>query len=79
MNKIIGCGSITDGSYKLEIHIMNFSYDEYLELEIKKGDKVKITGIMQAGGKNIYIYYYNSKTLILKYYIFYLSFLINIK
>jgi len=31
INKSIDCGSITDGSYKLEIHIMNFINNDYYE------------------------------------------------
>lgn len=56
LNKFIGYGSITDGSFKLEIHIMNFSDEDIVELDLKKGDKIEITGIMQTNGKNIYIY-----------------------
>jgi len=38
LNKIIGYGSITDGTYKLEVHILDFEDAKYSELEIKKGD-----------------------------------------
>lgn len=55
LNKTIGYGSITDGTYKLEIHIINFVYDDYLEIGIFKGDKINITGIMQTTS-NIYLY-----------------------
>jgi len=37
-NKIIGYGSITDGIYKVEVHILNFTNNDYLELGIYKGD-----------------------------------------
>ncbi|XP_070171020.1 uncharacterized protein [Polyergus mexicanus] len=56
LNKFISCGSITDGIYKLEVHIINFSYDDFLKLEINKGDKIEIIGIMQTSG-NRYLYY----------------------
>jgi len=29
LNKKIGCGSITDRTYKLEIHIINFEENNY--------------------------------------------------
>jgi len=48
---MIGCGSITDGTYKLEVHILNFNEDDYYEMEISKGDKIKIVGTMYATGK----------------------------
>lgn len=48
MNKIIGCGAITDGTYKLKIHVINFSNDDYFLYDIKKDDHVEIIGIMQA-------------------------------
>jgi len=47
-NKLIGCGSITDGIYKIETHIMNFTNDEYSDLQINKGDKIELIGIMQT-------------------------------
>ncbi|XP_025270991.1 uncharacterized protein LOC112639896 [Camponotus floridanus] len=50
MNKIIGCGAITDGTFKLEIHVINFSNDDYTLLDIRKGDHVEIIGIMQTTG-----------------------------
>ncbi|XP_071574402.1 uncharacterized protein [Temnothorax nylanderi] len=46
LDKMIGCGSITDGEFKLEVHIMNFNEEEYYNL--RKGDKVKVNGIMQS-------------------------------
>ncbi|XP_026828252.1 uncharacterized protein LOC113562612, partial [Ooceraea biroi] len=54
LNKLIGYGSITDGTYKLEIHIVNFYIDEYCAMGISKGDKIEITGTMQTS--NIYVY-----------------------
>ncbi|XP_036138393.1 uncharacterized protein LOC105832794 [Monomorium pharaonis] len=42
-----GCGSITDGTYKLEIHIKNFSRTDYLELGIGKGDKISVIGTIK--------------------------------
>lgn len=55
LNKIIGYGSLTDGNYKLEIHIINFNQDEYLSLDIFKGDKIEVIGVMQTTS-NIYLY-----------------------
>jgi len=58
LNKKIGCGSITDGYFKLEVHIINFEKDDY---EFMKGDKIKVIGEMQYTSKkclNIYYYYY---------------------
>ncbi|KAL0128620.1 hypothetical protein PUN28_003774 [Cardiocondyla obscurior] len=48
MNKIVGYGSITDGTFKLEVRILNFSNDEYLKKKINKGDHINIIGISQA-------------------------------
>ncbi|XP_036144312.1 uncharacterized protein LOC118646119 [Monomorium pharaonis] len=48
LNKIIGCGSITDGEYKLEVHIMNFNENDYNYLDFKKGSKIKIIGTIQT-------------------------------
>lgn len=53
---MIGCGSITDGEYKMEVHIINFSHDDYFELDINKGDELEVIGIMQIIG-NVNIYY----------------------
>jgi len=47
----IGCGSITDSIFKLEVHIINFSKDNYVQLIINKGDKIEITGVIQTGNK----------------------------
>jgi len=55
LNKLIGYGSVTDSKYKLEIHIINFVYDDYLDLDINKGDKIEVIGIMQTV---IYTYTY---------------------
>jgi len=55
LNKLIGYGSITDSKYKLEIHVINFVYDNYLDLGINKGDKIEVIGIMQTTD-NIYLY-----------------------
>lgn len=61
LNKVIGCGSLTDGVYKVEVHILNFSNNNYDELYIKKGDAVQIKGVMQLNGKNIFIFFTNLK------------------
>lgn len=53
MNKIIGCGAITDGTYKLEVHVINFNNDDYFVHDIKKGDHVEIIGIMQTTGNKL--------------------------
>jgi len=50
LNKKIGCGSITDGTYKLEIHIINFDENNYFKKDIHKGDKVEIIGIVSNTG-----------------------------
>lgn len=66
MNKIIGCGAITGGTYKLEVHVINFSNDDYFLHNIKKGDHVEITGIMQTTGNklNYSIFTYFSLTIV---------------
>jgi len=51
LNKVIGCGSLTDGIYKLEVHIVNFNDDDYLAQNIRKGDKIEVTGIIRNPGK----------------------------
>lgn len=33
---------------------MNFTEEDYLEYDIKKGDHIEVIGIMQATSKNIY-------------------------
>ncbi|CAL1685166.1 unnamed protein product [Lasius platythorax] len=48
LNIYIGYGSVTDGTFKLEIHIKNFMTNDYLKLEIKKGDKVEVIGVIQT-------------------------------
>lgn len=50
LNKIIGYGSITDGNFKLEVHILNFNNEEYLNLNLNKGDKIEIIGILSNAG-----------------------------
>jgi len=54
LDKIIGCGSITDGIFKVQIHIINFSEEAYYNLNINKGDKIEIIGVLQATNKSIY-------------------------
>jgi len=54
LDKIIGCGSITDGIFKLQVHIINFSEETYYTLNINKGDKIEIKGVLQTTSKNIY-------------------------
>lgn len=49
LNKMIGCGSITDGEFKLEVHIMNFNEQDYYDTNLVKGDKIEVIGIMQPG------------------------------
>lgn len=55
LNKKIGYGSITDGTFKLEVHIVNFNNEDYDSLEIYKGDKVQLIGSIRNKGINIYI------------------------
>jgi len=52
LNKIIGYGSLTDGTYKLEVHIINFNHEDYFDLDIKKGDKIEIIGTIYNRYKN---------------------------
>ncbi|CAL1685287.1 unnamed protein product [Lasius platythorax] len=42
-----GCGSITDGTYKLECHIQSFNDNDYKQLNLDKGDKIEIIGTMR--------------------------------
>lgn len=51
MNQVIGCGSITDGKYKLEVHITNYNHDDYSQLQLTKGDKVQVIGSIYNAGK----------------------------
>jgi len=53
LNKNIGCGSLTDGIYKLEIHIINFKEDDFYveDKEIRKGDKIEVVGKISNTGK----------------------------
>ncbi|XP_024871876.1 uncharacterized protein LOC112454612 [Temnothorax curvispinosus] len=63
LNKSIGCGSLTDGEYKLEIHIMNFNEETYCDLELVKGDKIKMTGKIQTTVDPPYFIVQNLKDL----------------
>lgn len=45
LNKIIGCGVVTDGTFKLEVHVINFNIDAYLDLDLRKDDKIQIIEI----------------------------------
>ncbi|XP_071577714.1 uncharacterized protein [Temnothorax nylanderi] len=47
LNKKIGCGAITDGNYKIEIHILNFDLNKYLQKKFKRGDKIQVVGNVQ--------------------------------
>lgn len=47
INKIIGIGSISDETYKIEVHVINFNDEDYSILDINKGDKVEITGYVR--------------------------------
>lgn len=58
--KLIGCGSVTDGTFKLEVHIINFINEEYSKMGINKGDKIEIIGVVQTTS-NIF----NNKTSII--------------
>lgn len=57
-NKTIGCGSVSDGKYKVEVHIINFDEEDYARLEIKKGDKVQIIGSVRNKSKYSFISVY---------------------
>ena len=50
-NMSYGCGSITDGQYKVTIQICN-----YTAIDIHKGDYVKDVGVVNRNG-NSYIYF----------------------
>ncbi|TGZ51579.1 Run domain beclin-1 interacting and cystein-rich containing, partial [Temnothorax longispinosus] len=47
-NKLIGCGSLTDGEFKLQVYIINFKEDEYDKFDLNKGDKMEAIGVMQT-------------------------------
>lgn len=49
LNKTIGYDSVTDNTYKLEIHIVNFIIDDYSKLNINKDDKVEMINVIQTG------------------------------
>jgi len=51
LNRSIGYGAITDGEYKMEVHIINFDEDEYNNLNLKKGDKIEIIAIVHGADK----------------------------
>ncbi|XP_036148837.1 uncharacterized protein LOC118647657 [Monomorium pharaonis] len=55
LNQVIGCGSITDGNYKMEVRVSNFNYDDYLDLEITKGDKIQIIGSIYNAADSPYL------------------------
>ncbi|KAL0128623.1 hypothetical protein PUN28_003776 [Cardiocondyla obscurior] len=58
LNKKIGCGAITDGMYKLEVHILEFSKIEYIKLNINKGNKIQNWINSSSGKKIIFIKLY---------------------
>jgi formylmethanofuran dehydrogenase subunit D len=35
----------------LETHILNFNEDDFDDLDLKKGDKIKVIGTIQTTGK----------------------------
>jgi len=53
LNKYIGNGSVTDETFKLEIHILNFSIDDYFKFNLNKGDIVEVIGIIQTKGNKL--------------------------
>ncbi|KAL0116342.1 hypothetical protein PUN28_009736 [Cardiocondyla obscurior] len=53
LNKKIGCGAITDGHFKLEVHISDFSINEFKMLNINKGSKIQIIGLIQTTASQI--------------------------
>jgi len=65
LNKYIGYDSVTDGTFKLEIHILNFSIDDYYKLNLNKGDKVEVIGVIQTNGNKFIINKINMFTYIL--------------
>lgn len=40
---------MTDGIFKLKVHIISFMTDDYLKHNINKGDKVELIGVIQTG------------------------------
>lgn len=42
--QLFGCGSITDGTYNIQILVKNFKDEEYNNRGIQRGDEVKVTG-----------------------------------
>lgn len=51
MNQTIGCGSITDGKYKLKIYIINLNYKDYSDLQIMEGDKIEVISSIYNTGQ----------------------------
>ncbi|XP_067206596.1 uncharacterized protein [Linepithema humile] len=47
--KLKGCGSITNGKFKIPIFLKIFSNKNYKDLNIQKGDKISVTGNMYTG------------------------------
>lgn len=50
-----------DGTYKLEIHILNFNNGDYNKLEIYKGDKIKLIGNIRNKSKHTICNYLSKK------------------
>jgi len=44
---------LVNGTFKLEIHILNFSIDDYIKLNLNKGDKVEVIGVIQTKGNKL--------------------------
>lgn len=44
-----GCGSVTCGEYKIEIHITNFDVNH----NFQKGDKIQVIGVAEAYSKSL--------------------------
>lgn len=46
-----GCGSITDGQFKMEIRIPKMTNANH---ELKKGDHIEVEGEVQMNGNNLF-------------------------
>ncbi|XP_071582104.1 uncharacterized protein [Temnothorax nylanderi] len=58
--KTYGCGSITNGEYKLEIQIVN--YDEFVD-NFEKGQEIEVKGYVQIANDIFYLNVENKKNI----------------
>lgn len=57
--KTIGYGSITDGTYKLEIQVSNFDHKNYY----KKGEQIQVKGYVKIASKLYFRKIFKKKVL----------------